>query len=37
MWTVCHWKRERPELFDRKLAEAAVALHSKKEKQNERT
>lgn len=24
--TVCYWKRERPETFDRKLAEVAVAL-----------
>jgi len=24
VWTVNHWRREQPELFDRKLAEAAV-------------
>jgi hypothetical protein len=28
-WTVSYWRRNNPELFDRKLAEAAVMKRSK--------
>jgi hypothetical protein len=31
-WSVSYWRREKPETFDRKLAEAAVAKRSKVKK-----
>lgn len=33
-WTVSYWRREQPELFDKKLAEAAITKRNNHEQRN---